>query len=126
MEVDPQAELTLEQDEQIHDPYQVGLYGPGGLIGIPGHSDVYTFTIANLGDNADTYGITTSSNLSWADLSLVPPTILLASGEVSVIEVSIAIPVEASVNEVDTIQIVATSTEKPVVGISVYVKSRVF
>jgi hypothetical protein len=119
------TELTLDQDNLIPDPYKIGLTGPGGLIAPRGNTTVYTFTLANIGDNADIYILTATSNLSWSNLNSIPMTLSLASGITRELTVSVTIPLVANPSAIDTLQITATSTGNPLLRTSVYAQASI-
>ncbi|MCL4301295.1 MAG: SBBP repeat-containing protein [Anaerolineae bacterium] len=118
-------ELTLDQDNLIPDPYKIGLTGPGGLIAPPGYTTVYTFTISNIGDNSDTYTLTGTSSLGWADLTSIPTTASLSPGQTRELAISITIPPTADISDVDVLRIAATSTGNPALWTSHYAQTSV-
>jgi hypothetical protein len=114
-------ELTLEVDEQIHDPYDIGLLGYSGLSAPLGSTSSYTFTLANTGENKDTYTLKATANLGWADLSSIPDEATLAPSETRDFSISVEIPPTANKADRDTIKIIARSTKDPTLWTSFYV-----
>jgi hypothetical protein len=85
----------------------------GNVAVLPGSTDVYTFTVTNLGINADTYTITVSSSLGWANISQVPESVTLTSGESTEIPIVINVPVTANVENVEETVLKANSQANP-------------
>lgn len=119
------TELTLDQDNLIPDPYKIGLTGPGGLIAPPGYTKVYTFTISNIGDSSDTYTLTGTSSLGWADLTSIPTTVSLVPGQTRELAISITIPPNAGMSDVDGLRVAATSTGNSALWTSHYAQTSV-
>ncbi len=59
-------ETSQEEDAQLTTLYKVSVTAPGNAAVLPGSTVVYTFTVTNLGINADTYTVTVGSSLGWA------------------------------------------------------------
>lgn len=114
-------ELSLEVDEQIPDPYDVGLFGYSGLVAPLGSTSSYTFTLANTGENEDIYILTATSSLGWANLTSIPDEVTLAPMETQDFSVSVEIPPTANKDDRDTIKIIARSTKNPTLWTSFYV-----
>lgn len=82
-----------------------------GQFGGQGTTETYLITITNNGTTSDTYTINTSdSNNNWSSLTGSPTTIVLAPGESQVIPVTVSIPYNTSLNEVNETTVSVTST----------------
>jgi hypothetical protein len=106
-------EPTQEDDAELTTLYKVSVTMLGNVAVLPGSTDVYTFTVTNLGINADTYTITVSSSLGWANISQVPESVTLTSGESTEIPIVINVPVTANVENVEETVLKANSQANP-------------
>lgn len=113
-------ELSLEVDEQIPDPYDVGLFGSSGLVAPPSYTSAYTITLVNTGENSDTYKLVVTSSNGWADEASVPDEVTLEPGEIQALSVPVKIPSTADQNDTDTVKITASSTGNPALWSSFY------
>jgi len=105
--------LTSDLDAKLGHPYRVAIKSPGNLAVDRGQGLTCKFTVTNAGDNPDSYTIEASSNRGWADLSGVPATLALDSGESSEIVIPVTIPADAETAQEDYITLTATSTNNP-------------
>jgi hypothetical protein len=87
-----QQEVNPTIDAQITKPLAVAITGGGAPQVLPGSNITLTFTVMNRGANNDSYALTASATLSWADFSQVPATISLAAGGSTQITVPVHVP----------------------------------
>ena len=119
------VEMTLDQYNEISHPYDISLTGSGGMIAPIGYTSVYTFTLTNAGENSDTYTINAASSLGWVDITTIPSTITLLSGESYDFIIDVAIPVTAKKSDNDTLKIIASSEGNPALWTSAYAITKV-
>jgi uncharacterized membrane protein len=108
-------EITQEEDAALITHYNVAATTSGNAMVLPGSPAVYTFTVANLGDNDDTYTVTVSSSLGWADLSDVPSSLTLSAGTSTDVSITVNVPASAASEAVDELVFSAISQANPLV-----------
>jgi hypothetical protein len=89
---------------------------PPGQIAAPGDTIVYDFTVQNTGSTVQTYDLSLSSELGWADLSALPSSVEVAGGESAIIQVTVNVPEDAAPGTEDKATLVAISQENPLVN----------
>ncbi len=82
----------------------------------PGDTVIYTHTLRNTGNVADTYTVTVSSTQGWATLTS-PGTVSLAHGSTAVVTVSVPVPLTATAGMTDVATVQATSHTSPTVQV---------
>lgn len=102
-------EITLVMIPKL----KVSVASPGITERPIGSSVDLVFTIANEGTQADTYLLTSSSDVSWASLGSLPSTIALGPGENTQITIHIAVPLSTAVGTEGAFTIIATSVTAP-------------
>jgi hypothetical protein len=101
--------LTPQLDNEIVKPWEVRVAGGGVHIVAPGSILSLVLAVTNNGMNADTYDISTSSTLPWADFSTVPNTVALGPGETAQFSIKLTVPASASTGSTTRIALTATS-----------------
>ncbi len=118
-------ELTREENAQIITPYQVAIISYNNIVVQPSSIAVYPVTIANLGISTDTYTITLSSSLGWADTSHVPDSLTLPAGISITMPITVIVPSTATSGMGDTIALSVASQGNPLVGDSAIITTSV-
>jgi photosystem II stability/assembly factor-like uncharacterized protein len=109
-------ELTVQQDQVITSIRAVSLKGPGDLQLAPGATANLVFVLTNKGSSTDTFTISASANLTWADLNGIPAQISLASKASMTISVPIHVPAAlAPAERIAIIEIKAVSLGNPLI-----------
>ena len=85
-------EVTPAIDSEFPQPVKVSVAGPGLVPTPPGSSLDLTFTVSNGGTQNDTYALTASANVAWANLAGVPASLALNAGASSNIMVHMTVP----------------------------------
>ncbi len=118
-------EITEEEDAQLITHYKVAVTAPGNAATLPGSTVVYTFTVTNLGINADTYTVTVGSSLGWANLSGIPTSLALSAGASTEIPIAVNVPISASSEAMDELAFSAVSQVNPLVEDSAIARTSV-
>lgn len=118
-------EITQEEDAQLTTLYKVAVTAPGNAAVLPGSTVVYTFTVTNLGINADTYTVTVSSSLGWANLSGIPTSLALSAGASTEIPIAVNVPTSASSEAMDELVFSVVSQANPLVEDSAIARTSV-
>jgi len=92
-----QNEVTPSIDAQTTKPLKVSVASPGITQRPAGESVDLVFTVTNSGSKNDSYALTTSSNVSWANLASVPSSVSLNAGASSSITLHVSIPANTPV-----------------------------
>lgn len=123
-------EISQEENLALTTDYGASITSPGNLVLLPESINVYTFTVANFGINTDTYTVTASSTLGWADLSSIPPFLTLSPETITEIPIIIHTSTSSSVGTMEEIVFSVVSQANPLmedVAIAVIkVKNQVF
>ena len=119
------TEMTLEEYNLLSLPYDVDLSGHRGGLAPPGDSLKYEFTLTNTGDNSDTYTLRAISSSGWADITLMPNSILLEPGASNDFTVQVNIPSKANLDDKDVLKIEVTSEGNPALWTSLYAVTEV-
>jgi len=90
--IDAEVGISREEDTELTTHYEVAVTAPGNAATLPGSTVVYTFTVTNLGINADTYTVTVGSSLGWANLSGIPTSLALSGGASMEIPIAVNMP----------------------------------
>jgi len=118
-------EITQEEDAELTTHYKVAVTAPGNAATLPGSTVVYTFTVTNLGINADTYTVTVGSSLGWANLSGIPTSLALSAGASTEIPIAVNVPISASSEAMDELAFSAVSQVNPLVEDSAIARTSV-
>jgi hypothetical protein len=118
------SEITMEQDATIETPFGVCISGPGDVFLLPG-SYVYDFELINTGESADTYDLSASATMPWADLSGLPPSLHLTGGASAMISIPVEIPVGTVQGTQDELVLEVTSSANPLLTDSATVRATV-
>lgn len=118
-------ELTHEEDAQLLTPYKVAVATLGNAASLPGSTVVYTFTITNMGTNADIYTLTTGSSLGWANLSGVPTSVALSPGASTNFQITVSVPNSVNPEVMDELAFSAVSQANPLVEDSAYSRTSI-
>ena len=101
------------EDLQIPTEFKVKVMGPGTVLLQPCHTQNYTYHILNAGTLDDTYTLTVTKKLPWADTSTLPAVLPLASGQSATFIVPVTIPDGTPLGTVDELFITAASMGNP-------------
>jgi PKD repeat protein len=107
--------ITNEEAANINIDYSISISGPGMVYHIPGYSQDYLYSITNIGELEDTYDVTISKIKNWADITSIPSTINLQSGETINYIIPVNIPLSASVGEEDILDLTLISQANPLI-----------
>jgi hypothetical protein len=118
-------EITQEEDAELTTHYKVAVTAPSNAATLPGSTVVYTFTVTNLGINADTYTVTVGSSLGWANLSGIPTSLALSGGASMEIPIAVNVPLSASSEAMDELAFSVVSQVNPLVGDSAIARTSV-
>lgn len=108
-------ELTREESAQLTTPYQVALVSYNNVVVQPSSTVVYSVTVANLGVSTDTYTVTLSSSLGWANMSHIPNSLMLPAGISTTLPITVSVPATATAGTGDKIVFLVTSHGNPLV-----------
>ena len=81
-----------------------------------GASLTHTFQIQNLGTEEDTYVVSASSSLGWADVSGISSSITIAAGGTEEVDVPVSVPADATSVQSDTLSLQAYSEANPMIN----------
>lgn len=81
-----------------------------------GESVTHTFQVKNLGTAQDTYNLSATSSLGWADLTGVPANRAIAAGETYSLAIPVRVPAAAGYGEVDVLSLQAISQANSSIG----------
>ncbi|MBK8903077.1 MAG: hypothetical protein IPM53_17945 [Anaerolineaceae bacterium] len=88
--------FTYEDAQEIPALYKVIVSGDEGsstnIALVPGESVAFTLSVTNAGIYSDSYSVTTSTILDWADINGIPELIDLAPGESFSTEIMVDVP----------------------------------
>ncbi len=90
-------EITTGEDAGVPSLYNVAISVSPGKPAVLGSVIPYGATIKNQGIETDTYVITTTSSLGWANLSQVPHSVTLKGGTNTTFTITVSVPLTASV-----------------------------
>jgi len=112
--VAPSQELTKIQDDQIPTEFEVSVDIEDEIEEIvPGDFVEYPVTITNLGLHADTYRVTATSSLGWADFFDLPEEVTLEPGEAASFILAVDVPEDAPAGRTEESNILVTSVRSP-------------
>lgn len=97
--------ISLAADELIPDPYAVAVSGPQEVVVEAGYSGTYTLTVENQGEKADTYSLTATTTLGWADISGLPSTLSLDPDQSASFDLTVTIPQDANYGDKDLLTV---------------------
>lgn len=106
-------EIDETLDLQIPTEFKVKVCGPGSVLLVPCQTQLYTYQILNMGTRNDTYALTVNDTRGWADISALPATLALASGQSATFIVPVTVPATTPAGTVDELSITATSSGNP-------------
>jgi hypothetical protein len=89
---------------------------PDGQSAEPGDTILYEFTIYNTGGTAQTYNLSLSSDLGWADPGGIPASVQVPGGGSAVVQVTVNVPETAVPGSADRTTLVAISQADPLVN----------
>ncbi len=92
------------------------IVAPAGQSAEPGDTILYEFTVYNTGGTAQTYDLSLSSDLGWADLGGIPASVQVAGGGSAVVQVTVNVPETAERGSIDRATLVAISQADPLVN----------
>ena len=101
--------LTFDVASQQANPYKIAVSGPPQLNTAPGASLQVTFTVDNLGSEADTYDLAIRSLEDWGDAASFPATIAVPAGQSGEVSVTVNVPDAADLDDFDELTLIATS-----------------
>jgi hypothetical protein len=102
-------EITPQQDASITPNFGVLVSGRGIFAAAPSATINLTYTVTNQGTSADTYSLSASSTMPWADLGRVPSPVTLAPGASQRVSISVNVPVTAGTGSSAQVILKATS-----------------
>lgn len=102
-------ELTEMEASELVKLYDVVVTTSSVTESAGGNQVTHTLTIANLGQYADVYTINATSSQGWADLTDVPITASLASGESTEVVIKVSPPPSVSVSATDELKVSVVS-----------------
>jgi hypothetical protein len=104
---------TFTQDsESLTNPLtRVTITSPGTMQTAPGSTITLSFVVTNTGQSDDTYALTAGSVAGWANATVTPATLTLASRNSQVVNVTYTVPASAVQADADTITLTAASTK---------------
>ncbi len=108
-------EIDFEKDSQILIDFKVCITGPGVVQMAPDSTQLYTYTISNIGEASDSYSISVEStdiNVTHITGS-IPAVLALFPDEQSTFTVSVNSTATPSPSIVDTLQLTVVSTSNP-------------
>jgi hypothetical protein len=101
------------------------LVAPPGQTAEPGDTIVYDFSIYNTGGTAQTYDLSLTSELGWADPGGIPASVDVPGGGSAIVQVTVNVPLTATLGSADRATLVAISQENPLVNDSASVVTTV-
>ena len=104
-----QQEMTPQDEAQITRLFGVLVSGRGLFSASAGTTIPLTFTVSNQGINSDTYALTVSSSMPWANVSQVPPSLTLAPGASQQFLINVSVPVGTGAGTTAAINVNAIS-----------------
>jgi len=106
----PAAEFNHEQASAQTSLYGVSVMGMGVVQSAAGSTISPHFVVTNLGLNADTYTLTSTSQLGWSTGAPSATTLTLAPGASSEVTLSYTVPAGAAAGTRDELTLMAVST----------------
>jgi hypothetical protein len=103
------AGVPKEVSDAMRPLYAVSIGGQGNRKALLGTSGSYTVTVRNVGMTPDTYTISATSKLGWADFSQLPQTTALAPNQSISFPVHVAVPLTGSIGQEEVITLLAQS-----------------
>lgn len=82
----------------------------------PGESVNHQFQLTNGGLQGGVFTLQATSSLGWADITSVPSTITIASGETVLVTVTVTVPMTAAIGQVEETTLYAESVDDPTVN----------
>ena len=104
------GELTKTMDDAMPKAYKVSILAPGDRKALLGTSGTYTLTLVNQGIMADTYVISASAKLGWANLSQVPSSVTLQPSQQISFPITVTVPLIGSIGQEEAITVTAQSS----------------
>lgn len=101
--------IGATEDALIPTDFDVLVTGISRVAQLAGTTQVYSFRVTNVGENADTYTLAATSDLGWANLTKVPAQVSLARNQGTTVTIAVTIPAGTPVNTEDEVTLRATS-----------------
>lgn len=97
------------EDALIPTDFDVLVTGISRVAQLAGTTQVYSFQVTNVGENADTYNLAATSDLGWANLTTVPAQVSLARNQSAAVTIAVTIPAGTPINTEDEVTLGAAS-----------------
>jgi len=121
VDISPSDTYSQEQESLTLPLTRVTITTPGTLQTAPGSTTTLSFVVTNTGSLPDAYNLTANSAAGWANATVSPATLSLASGASAPVTVTYTVPLGSSTGASDRISLTAQSQNYPVVNDSAQV-----
>lgn len=102
-------DISRAEDGQIPTLQGLKITAPDNRMVARERSAQYSFTVANIGEAADTYELSAYTSLGWADIAMFPTTVTVGAGEGTTVNVTVQVPAGTSITDVDELSLKAVS-----------------
>jgi hypothetical protein len=108
---EPSAEPELNNEEaSVNVPiYGVAVTSMGIVTSAPGNTTKMRYVVQNVGQTADTYNLSSSSELGWAGSSVAGTSIALAPGASAEVDITYTVPAGTATGTTDLLVLKASS-----------------